>query len=242
MNPVNSGANRSCFAVFVANTWGSPVTLGVEQNGATLPIASFAYVPQGSGTTLTYSPLTGALAAGSIAILFSPTTEGAAPSPLRRRAQRSTAPASARHSTSRRQRPSSPTNLALRRRRERHRQRHAALADERVGRQLHVHDCLPEDSHRSVDCNRRTGEQHGRHHQPDPGGRRWHRRRADRQRRAAHVHDPERRRAQVPASRRPLGHSGAGDQTGRRLGGKPVHRFPGCRRRGVRRNAQQLPR
>ncbi len=59
-----------CFAAYVANTWGSPITIDVEYNGAQLPVANFAYVPQGSGMTLTYQPLTGQLQPGEVAILF----------------------------------------------------------------------------------------------------------------------------------------------------------------------------
>ena len=70
MAPVDFGGGRSCFATFIANTWGAPVSISVERGGTALPVSSFAVVPQGSGTSLTYAPLTGDLAAGGIAILF----------------------------------------------------------------------------------------------------------------------------------------------------------------------------
>jgi hypothetical protein len=60
-----------CFAMFVANTWSSPVTLTADWNGQPLSTGTFAYVPSGSGPTLTYEPLpSGQLPAGGIAILF----------------------------------------------------------------------------------------------------------------------------------------------------------------------------
>ena len=70
MAPVDFGGSRSCFAAFIANTWGAPVSITVDRAGKTYPVSSFAYVPQGSGTSLTYAPLTGDLPAGGIAILF----------------------------------------------------------------------------------------------------------------------------------------------------------------------------
>ena len=61
----------ACFAAFVANTWGTTVTLSVEWNGQTLDPSKFAYVPNGTGTTLKYTPLaTGKLAPNQVAILF----------------------------------------------------------------------------------------------------------------------------------------------------------------------------
>src|SRR5579883_2048622 len=39
-------ADQTCFAVFVANTWNVPAHLTVTYNGQTLPVDTFAYVPQ----------------------------------------------------------------------------------------------------------------------------------------------------------------------------------------------------
>src|SRR5678815_3314190 len=44
-----------CYAVFVANTWNTPAHVNVEYAGSTLPVQSFALMPQGSGKTLTYT-------------------------------------------------------------------------------------------------------------------------------------------------------------------------------------------
>jgi hypothetical protein len=60
-----------CLAVYVANTWGSPVTIDVSRGGASLPIAPFARIPSGSGSNLSYAPLpNGQLPPGQVAILF----------------------------------------------------------------------------------------------------------------------------------------------------------------------------
>jgi hypothetical protein len=63
---------NTCFAAYVANTWTSASHLTVTYNGTTLPIANFARIPSGSGTSITYgaySATTG-LAPGEVAILF----------------------------------------------------------------------------------------------------------------------------------------------------------------------------
>jgi len=62
----------TCFAAFVANTWTSASHLTVTYAGNTLPIATFARIPSGTGTAITYGtydPTTG-LAPGQVAILF----------------------------------------------------------------------------------------------------------------------------------------------------------------------------
>lgn len=61
----------ACFATFVANTWTTPAKLSVEWQGAQVDVSNFARIPVGSGTALTYQPLTnGELQPGQIAILF----------------------------------------------------------------------------------------------------------------------------------------------------------------------------
>ncbi len=61
----------NCFATFVANTWGSPITLGLERGGSTLDIASAARIPSGNGQSITYTALpNGQLPAGQVAIVF----------------------------------------------------------------------------------------------------------------------------------------------------------------------------
>jgi hypothetical protein len=61
----------NCYAVYVANTWGSPVTLGIERDGMTLNVASAARIPQGNGQSIVYNPLPGGqLPAGEVAIVF----------------------------------------------------------------------------------------------------------------------------------------------------------------------------
>jgi len=64
-------AAGSCFAAFVANTWGSPVTISVDRAGQTFNAANFSYIPQGTGQSLTYQPLPGGqLPPGQVAIVF----------------------------------------------------------------------------------------------------------------------------------------------------------------------------
>lgn len=66
--PISRG---SCFAALVANTWGSPVTIHVDYDGQPLDVGTIARKPMGSGSSLSYVPLTnGQLGAGEIAILF----------------------------------------------------------------------------------------------------------------------------------------------------------------------------
>ena len=61
----------ACFAAYIANTWGSPVSISVERGGTQLPIDGFARVPTGQGQAITYAPLTnGMLQPNQVAILF----------------------------------------------------------------------------------------------------------------------------------------------------------------------------
>lgn len=60
-----------CYAIFVANTWSTPVTAHATWNGQTLDFAHAARIPQGSGASTVYSPLpNGQIPAGQVAILF----------------------------------------------------------------------------------------------------------------------------------------------------------------------------
>ncbi len=57
----------SCFAVMIANTWTSPVSIEAEYNGQVIDTASYTYVPQGAS----YQPLSGGqLEPGELGILF----------------------------------------------------------------------------------------------------------------------------------------------------------------------------
>jgi hypothetical protein len=61
----------ACFAAYIANTWGSPITISVDRDGTPLPIDGFARVPSGAGQAITYAPLTnGMLMPNQVAILF----------------------------------------------------------------------------------------------------------------------------------------------------------------------------
>ena len=61
-----------CFAIYVANTWSSAVSITSTFQGNNLPVANFARIPQGNGASITYSPLPNGnqLPAGQVAILF----------------------------------------------------------------------------------------------------------------------------------------------------------------------------
>jgi IgGFc binding protein len=70
-----------CFAAFIGNTWNSAVHIGVDFNGMTLPVGNFAFIPSGTGPSLTYTPYdaTNGLAPGQVAILFLAGGTGAGP-------------------------------------------------------------------------------------------------------------------------------------------------------------------
>lgn len=61
----------SCFTAMIANTWTSPITVTAEFNGTGINAAAFTYVPQGSGASLTYQPLTnGMLQPGELGLMM----------------------------------------------------------------------------------------------------------------------------------------------------------------------------
>jgi hypothetical protein len=64
-------SDGSCYAAFVVNTWPAPASLAVDYKGQTLDISKFAYLPKGTGASLTYAPLPGGkLPPNEIAVLF----------------------------------------------------------------------------------------------------------------------------------------------------------------------------
>lgn len=71
-----------CYAAFVANTWNTPAHINVEYNGSTLPVQSFALLPQGKGQSITYTPYnaTNGLQPNEVVILFLGGNMGSAPS------------------------------------------------------------------------------------------------------------------------------------------------------------------
>jgi hypothetical protein len=61
----------ACFALFIANTWTSAVNITADWAGKPVNVATAAVIPNGSGTSLTYTPLGGtSLQPGQVAILF----------------------------------------------------------------------------------------------------------------------------------------------------------------------------
>ncbi|MDI1480845.1 IgGFc-binding protein [Polyangium sp. y55x31] len=60
-----------CFALYVVNTWTSPVTMAVEANGASVDLSTYARIPTGNGQAITYAPLpNGELPPNEVAIIF----------------------------------------------------------------------------------------------------------------------------------------------------------------------------
>ncbi len=67
--PATDFVGQTCFAAFVSNTWGSPVTVTVDRAGT--PLNNIGYIPAGTGKNITYTPLTNnSIPAGSVAIFF----------------------------------------------------------------------------------------------------------------------------------------------------------------------------
>ncbi|HEX8793366.1 MAG TPA: IgGFc-binding protein, partial [Polyangiaceae bacterium] len=65
------GADGSCFAAFVTNTWDLPIHVSLEWNGQRLDASPYAYVPQGTGGNITYTPIAGGVVQpGQVAIVF----------------------------------------------------------------------------------------------------------------------------------------------------------------------------
>lgn len=67
----SSSYHGTCYAVFVANTWGRPAQLSVRYGGQTYDVTSFARIPSGVGPGAQYAPLpaTG-LPPNEVAVLF----------------------------------------------------------------------------------------------------------------------------------------------------------------------------
>lgn len=64
-------AQGGCFAAFVANTWGVPIKLAADYNGQQLNLAQAARISQGSGQSITYTPLpNGELPVDQVAFIF----------------------------------------------------------------------------------------------------------------------------------------------------------------------------
>ncbi len=67
--PATDFTGETCFAAFVSNTWGSPVTVSVDYGGKAL--TGIGYVPTGTGKNITYTALTNnQIPTGSVAIFF----------------------------------------------------------------------------------------------------------------------------------------------------------------------------
>jgi hypothetical protein len=71
-DPESSGSYAgSCYAVFIANTWSSPVSVQGTFDGMTLNLSGGVYLPQGSGTSLSYMQAPGGqIPADQVGIVF----------------------------------------------------------------------------------------------------------------------------------------------------------------------------
>ncbi len=74
-----SADEGDCLAVYIANTWGSPITVSVDYNNLPLTgIAQAAVLPTGTGQSITYSPLpSGQIPTDQVAIIFLAATPSA---------------------------------------------------------------------------------------------------------------------------------------------------------------------
>jgi hypothetical protein len=60
-----------CHAVYIANTWSSPVSINIESGGQMHDVSTYGRIPSGNGQALTYGPLpNGQLPPNEVAILF----------------------------------------------------------------------------------------------------------------------------------------------------------------------------
>lgn len=67
--PATDFVSQTCFAVFVSNTWGSPVKVTASRANQTF--TGIGYIPQGTGKNITYTPLVNnTIPAGSVGIFF----------------------------------------------------------------------------------------------------------------------------------------------------------------------------
>jgi hypothetical protein len=68
--PFYSGST-SCTGAFIANTWGSAVTVTITRGLQSFSADNFAYLPSGTGSAITYAPLTGGvIPPGQVALVL----------------------------------------------------------------------------------------------------------------------------------------------------------------------------
>ncbi len=74
----SSTFHGTCYAVFIANTWGRAAQLTVRYGGAELDVSSFARIPSGVGASTQYNPVpAGGVPPGEVAVLFLSHSPGA---------------------------------------------------------------------------------------------------------------------------------------------------------------------
>jgi hypothetical protein len=63
--------STSCTGAFIANTWGTPVKVTITRGTQTFSADQFGYLPTGSGSAITYAPLTGGvIPPGQVALVL----------------------------------------------------------------------------------------------------------------------------------------------------------------------------
>jgi hypothetical protein len=67
-----TGGNPGCFALYVANTWTTPVNVTSDINGLTIDLSKYTYLPTGTGASLAMTPIGagGTIPAGAVGIVF----------------------------------------------------------------------------------------------------------------------------------------------------------------------------
>ncbi len=71
MPDISFDATGGCFAAFVVNPGKSDVKVSVDYGGQALDASKFGFIPKGSGASIKYTPLAGAVVpGGQVAILF----------------------------------------------------------------------------------------------------------------------------------------------------------------------------
>ncbi len=69
--PPDAWTHGSCFAAYVTNNWSSPMTVNLVWKGTTTNAAPYAFIPQGTGSSITYQAIpTSGIPANSMAIVF----------------------------------------------------------------------------------------------------------------------------------------------------------------------------
>jgi hypothetical protein len=69
---MRTGGSTGCFALYLVNPWPAPAHLAVDFQGASQPVETFAAIPAGQGSNITFTPYdpVAGVPPGEVAILF----------------------------------------------------------------------------------------------------------------------------------------------------------------------------